>query len=197
MSDHTRSDWRRRRLSVKRLFRSRSGASAIEFAFLMPVLIALYLSSYEITTAYTASAKVLKAASTVADTVARQSAVSKSTLADMIDAAKATLAPDSAEGLGLKVTGVSVDSAGVARVLWSWDQDGGAPYIEGSEVDAPDDLKAPSSFLIRAEVSLPHEIMLYMTSAGSFDKSTRSITLSREFYFKQRLGDEIPCSDCS
>jgi hypothetical protein len=115
----------------------------------------------------------------------------------MIDAAQATLAPDSADGLGLKITGVSVDSAGNASVLWSWDQDGNAPYAKGSAVDAPSDLKTPSSFLIRAEVSMPHEILLYMTSAGSFDKSTRSITLSREFYFKQRLGDEIPCSDCS
>ncbi|MBB1249409.1 hypothetical protein [Rhizobium sp. G21] len=123
--------------------------------------------------------------------------MSKSSLADMMDAVRATLAPDSAEGVGLKISGVSVDSAGNARVLWSWSQDGDAPYVKGSEVDAPDDLKTPSSFLIRAEVSAPHEILLYMTSAGSFDRSTRSITLHREFYFKQRLGDEIPCSDCS
>lgn len=197
MNEQARNIWRRRLITVRSLVGDRAGASAIEFAFLMPVLIALYLSSYEITTAYTASARVLKAASTVADAVARQSAVSTASLAEMIDAAQATLAPESAEGLTLKVTGVSVDSAGNARVLWSWDQNGRAPYVRGSEVDAPGDLKTPSSFLIRAEVSVPHEILLYMTSAGSFNKSTRSITLSREFYFKQRLGDEIPCGDCS
>jgi Flp pilus assembly protein TadG len=197
MSERARTILLQRLRRLRRLLGDRSGASAIEFAFLMPVLIALYLSSYEITTAYTASAKVLKAASTVADTVARQSAVSKATLAEMIDAAEATLAPDSAQGLTLKITGVSVDSAGNARVLWSWDQNGRAPYLRGSEVDAPSDLKTPSSFLIRAEVSVPHEILLYMTSAGTFNKSTRSITLTREFFFKQRLGDEIPCSDCS
>ncbi len=197
MSERRGNSWRLRLVALQRLLDSRSGASAIEFAFLMPVLIALYLSSYEITTAYTASTKVLKAASTVADSVARHSTVTKATLAEMIDAAKATLAPESADGLGLKITGVSVDSAGNASVLWSWDQDGNAPYVKGSEVDAPDDLKTPSSFLIRAEASLPHEILLYMTSAGSFDRSTRSITLNREFYFKQRLGDEIPCGDCS
>jgi Flp pilus assembly protein TadG len=197
MNERLRNLLRHRPFELRRMLRDRSGASAIEFAFLMPVLIALYLSSYEITTAYTASAKALKAASTVADSVARQNSVSETSLADMMDAVRATLAPDSAEGVGLKITGVSVDSAGNARVLWSWSQNGDAPYVKGSEVDAPDDLKTPSSFLIRAEVSVPHEILLYMTSAGSFERSSNSITLHREFYFKQRLGDEIPCVDCS
>jgi Flp pilus assembly protein TadG len=197
MNERASNIWARHVRKFKRLLGDHSGVSAIEFAFLMPVLIALYLSSYELTTAYSASAKVLKAASTVADAVARQNTVSKTSLAEMIDAARATLSPDSTEGLGLKITGVSVDSAGNASVLWSWDQDGDAPYATGSAVDAPEDLKTPSSFLIRTEVSLPHEILLYMTSAGSFDRSTRSITLNREFYFKQRLGDEIPCGDCS
>jgi len=177
--------------------KDRSGASAIEFAFLMPILISVYLSSFEITNAYTVAAKVMKAASTVADVVAREDAVTKSKLSDMIEAAEATVAPSSTTGMGLKVTGITIDSAGNASVLWSWNQDGGAPYSVGASVDVPTDMRTPSSFLVHAEVSLPYTILLYLTSAAGLDKKTSSITISREFFYRQRLGDEIACSDCS
>ena len=42
---------------LRRLTRERSGASAIEFAFLAPILIAIYISSFEITTGYSVSQK--------------------------------------------------------------------------------------------------------------------------------------------
>lgn len=180
-----------------RLISSRSGASAIEFAFLAPVLICIYVSSFEITEGYTAADKVLRAAGTVADVVTRQSSVDKAFLSQMIDTAEATIAPHSTNGLMLKITGITIDSAGNPAVLWSWDQDGGAPYTKGSAATVPDDMKVASSFLVRAELSVPHTLLLFLGSGTDFSGQTRTITLSREFYYRQRLSEDIACADCS
>jgi Flp pilus assembly protein TadG len=175
----------------------RSGASAIEFAFLAPILLAIYLSSFEITTGYTTSRKVLAAAGTVADVVTRQTSVDKAFLSGMIDTAEATVTPDSTDGMTMKITGVTIDSAGTAKVLWSWDQAGDAPYMTGASVSVPEDMRIPSTFLVHAEISLPHDILLFLPAGADATRSVRSITIYHEFFYRQRLGNDIPCSDCS
>lgn len=182
---------------LRRLGRERSGASALEFAFLAPILIAIYLSSFEITTGYATSQKVLKAAGSIADIVTRQNSVDKAFLSSMIDAAEATIAPASAPGLKLKITGITVDAAGTAKVLWSWNESGNAPYSKGSTVAVPDDFKKPNSFLVRSELSIQHTMLLFLGGPAKLEKSTRSITLSRQFFFRQRVGSDVPCGDCS
>jgi Flp pilus assembly protein TadG len=182
---------------LKRLLPDRSGASAVEFAFLAPLLLGIYISSFEITNGYTAAGKVLKAAGTVADIVTRQSSVDKAFLNQMIDAAEATIAPHPTDGLTLKITGISIDSASNAKVLWSWNQDGGAPYTKGNTATVPDDMKAPSSFLVHAEISVPHTMLLFLGSPSGFGTQTRTITITRDFFYRQRLSEDIACTDCS
>jgi hypothetical protein len=92
---------------------------------------------------------------------------------------------------------VTIDSAGNAKVLWSWNEVGNAPYVKGSAVTVPEDMRTPSSFLVHAEVSLPHEILLFLGSPGGFGSETRSITITRDFFYRQRMSEEIACLDCS
>lgn len=181
---------------LRRLAQERSGASAIEFAFLAPILIAIYISSFEITTGYSVSQKTLKAAGTIADIVTRQDSVDKAFLSEMIDAAESTIAPSPAIGLKLRITGVTVDSSGAAKVLWSWNESGGKPYAKGSTVDLPTDMKKPGSFLVRSELSVQHTMLLFFGSPAGLEGSSRSLTIRREFYYRQRLGSDVPCSDC-
>ncbi|MDB5552507.1 MAG: hypothetical protein JWL86_2491 [Rhizobium sp.] len=176
--------------------RDRSGASAIEFAFLAPILIAIYISSFEITTGYSVAQKTLKAAGTISDIVTRQEAVDKAFLSEMVDTAEATIAPSPAPGLKLKITGVTIDGSGNAKVLWSWNESGGKPYVKGSTVAVPDDMKKANSFLVRSELSVQHTMLLFFGSPAGSEASTRTITINREFYYRERLGNDVPCSDC-
>lgn len=187
---------RRRAAQFRTLLRDRSGASAIEFAFLAPVLIAIYISCFEITTGYSVSHKVVKAAAAVGDIVTRQDSVDKAFLSEMVDVAEATIAPSPAPELKLKVTGVTIDAAGNAKVLWSWDESGGEPYAKGAAVDVPGNIKHPNSFLVHSEVQIKHTVLLFFGSAENLDSSARAVTLDREYFFRQRVGDDVPCSDC-
>jgi Flp pilus assembly protein TadG len=181
---------------ARELLRDRAGASAIEFAFLAPVLLAIYISSFEITTGYSVAQKTLKAAGTIADIVTRQEAVNKAFLSEMIDTAEATIAPSPAPNLKLKITGVTIDGSGNAKVLWSWDESGGKPYVKGTAVAVPEDMKKANSFLVRSELSVQHTMLLFFGSPAGSEASTRTITINREFYYRERLGNDVPCSDC-
>jgi len=181
---------------VRDAARDRSGASAIEFAFLAPILLAIYVSSFEIATGYSVAQKTLKAAGTIADIVTRQEAVDKAFLSEMVDTAEATIAPSPAPGLKLKITGVTVDGSGNAKVLWSWDESGGTPYSKGSVVTVPDDMKKANSFLVRSELSVEHTMLLFFGSPAGSEASSRTITINREFFYRERLGNDVPCSDC-
>lgn len=181
---------------LRALLRDRSGASAIEFAFLAPILIAIYISSFEITTGYSVSHKVVKAAGSVADIVTRQESVDKAFLSEMVDAAEATIAPSPAPNLKLKITGVTIDAAGNAKVLWSWDETGGEPYTKGAAVDVPTDMKQPNSFLVHSEIQIKHTMLLFFGSPQGLESSSRMITMNREFFYRQRVGNDVPCSDC-
>lgn len=178
-----------------RLWGSREAAGAVEFAFLAPVLIAVYLSSFEITVSLNLARKVSGTAATVTDIVARQSSVDKAFLQTMIDASYANLAPYQPQSLALKVTGIAIDATSRPTVSWSWDQAGARPYTVGSVVgDMPAEIIKPNTFVVRAELAVPHTMMLYLSSLLGTD--ARSMTISREYYFRQRLGAEIACTDC-
>lgn len=181
---------------AREVLRDRSGASAIEFAFLAPILLAIYISSFEITTGYSVAQKTLKAAGTIADVVTRQETVNKAFLSEMIDAAEATIAPSPAPGLKLKITGVTIDGSGNAKVLWSWNESGGTPYAKGSPVTVPEDMKKADSFLVRSELSVQHTMLLFFGSPAGSEASTRTITINREFFYRERLGNDVPCGDC-
>jgi hypothetical protein len=58
-------------------------------------------------------------------------------------------------------------------------------------------MKSPSSFLVHSEVSVPHTLLLFLSSGAGVTRNARSITLSRDFYYRQRLSEDIPCTNCS
>jgi len=122
--------------------------------------------------------KTLKAAGTIADIVTRQETVNKAFLSEMIDTAEATIAPSPAPGLTLKITGVTIDGSGNAKVLWSWDESGGKPYVKGSTVAVPDDMKKANSFLVRSELSVQHTMLLFFGSPAGSEASTANSTIA-------------------
>lgn len=184
-------------LPIRRYLLDRSGIGGVEFAIIAPILIALYITCFELTIGLSVAKRVTKAAGTVADLVTQQTSVNKAYLSGMTDVSKAIFVPynTNAAKISLRITGISIDASGTPKVKWSWDQAGSRPYAVGSTVtDVPGDLKTANSFLVRSELSVPHE--LFMVLPGVLSSETRSITISRNYFYRQRLGDSIDCVDC-
>lgn len=179
---------------IGRFRRSEDGLGAVEFALLFPLLLVVYLTAVEITIGLSVAKRATNSASTVADLISQQDKVSKTVLTTMGDVAKSIFVPYGTTGMTLKITGISIDAASKATVAWSWANDGTRPYVTNSTATIPSAMVAPSTFMIRAELSIPHQLMLYLPAFSGWQ--IKQLNIAREYYYRQRVGSAIVCTDC-
>ncbi|WP_245415342.1 TadE/TadG family type IV pilus assembly protein [Hoeflea marina] len=184
----------RMRGAIDRLRRDRSGVGAVEFALIAPVLIVLYIGSLEISVAMSVNKKVARAASSIADLVTQNTDVNKTMLKTMVDVAQSIITPFQVNGLKIRISGIKIDSTGKETIAWSWDEKNTRPYAVGSVTTVPTDLDVKNTFLVRTEVSLQHSLLLVTPNIQDVDVKT--LTMSKTYHLRQRIGDEVACSDC-
>jgi Flp pilus assembly protein TadG len=182
--------------AFKAFWRDRKGTGAIEFAIIAPLLIMAYIGCFEISVGFNVARKVSRASSTVADVLTQMPKVDKASLDGMKTVLKSVMSPFQVEDgqYTLKMTGIKMTAPGVGEVTWSYDQAGGAPYKAGSTVTMPSDISAVNTFIVRSELVIPHEILLF--APGLSKSAVNTIDISKTSYFRQRVGTEIKCSDC-
>lgn len=180
--------------TTKHLVEDRRGVGGVEFALIAPLLIVLYLMAFELTMGLSVAKKTSMASSTIADLVARQETVTPAFLSDMVDVSNAIFVPYPSNNLLIRISGIRIDATKTPRVAWSWSTTGVAPYAPGSNAPVPADMLVADTFLIRSELSVSHELMMYLP--GLSGTAAKSLTIFREFYFRQRLGTSVTCQGC-
>ena len=184
----------RLRAAFSRLLEARQGVAAVEFAMLAPLFIFIYLMAFQMTIGFSTSNRVARAAATIADIATQAETTDTDSLTDLYDLSKAIMAPYSTANLQIKVSGITIDANGDATIDWSWKSDNTTPYTEGDSVTVPDDLQVASSFLVHAEVKTIYNFLFFAPYFSSSKAS--SIDIYKDFYFRQRVGDSVTCSDC-
>ncbi|HEV7322055.1 MAG TPA: TadE/TadG family type IV pilus assembly protein [Ensifer sp.] len=179
--------------SLGALSRDKRGVGAVEFAMVAPLLVVTYLGAFELSVGFTVAGKTARAASSVADVVAQQSEVNKAFLSNVSNVAKSIMAPYGNASYVLKITGIEVTGTKEGTVVWSRDQSGGTPYVVNSKVTLPGQFTTSKSFVIRTELTVPHELLFY---APSLQAAAKTINLSKTAYFHARLSQPIKCTDC-
>lgn len=182
------------RRTLKRLANDRQGVGGVEFAIVAPMLIVLYLMAFELTMGLSVAKKTSMASSTIADLVSRQESITPSKLSEMADVSNAIFVPYPSKNLLIKISGISIDANKQPKVAWSWSTTGVAPYEAGSNAPVPADMLVADTFLVRSELSVSHELMMYLP--GLSGTEAKSLTIAREFYFRQRLGVQVECKEC-
>jgi Flp pilus assembly protein TadG len=179
-----------------RLAQDRSGLGAIEFAILFPLLVMLYIGAFEITIGLSVGKRAARSAASIADIVTQQKSVTKTSLAQIGSVANAVFAPYGTDGMAMTVTAIDIDSSANAKVFWSWSsQSTSAPYAVNSSVSGiPADMKKADSFLVRADLSIPYRLFAF--GPGFMPDGLRTMTIHRTYYYRQRLGTNVPCTDC-
>ena len=106
-------------LSLPRFFRDRRGVAAVEFAFVAPVLILIYMGLAEVTMALMAERRAGHATAAIADLIAQDTLTSKTEIDDIFAIGDKIVAPFASEGLTLRVTAIQADNNGTPKVVWS------------------------------------------------------------------------------
>jgi Flp pilus assembly protein TadG len=111
------------------LWRKSGGSAAIEFAFVLPVLIVMFMGVFELSQGLVVYMKVIDVADTVSDLVAQQKQVAVSDINNYYIAGQLVMTPSPGAGLGLAVASVKFDpTTGAASVDWNATR-GGASTI--------------------------------------------------------------------
>ena len=101
------------RAALARLASAREGVSAVEFAFVAPVLLGLFIASVELPRAYATGRRLQMGASAMADLISRNDFAS---LSDVYAAAEAVATPYNVSGAGIVLTAAGVYLEGEAYV---------------------------------------------------------------------------------
>jgi len=162
-----------------RLVRDIRGVSAVEFALVLPLMVALYLGLAEASQAIAIDRKVTLTAHALSDLASQApSSISNADMTNILNASTSIMAPFSTTTLSITVSAINIDSAGKATVGWS-DTRGGTARSVGSTVTVPTALATPSSQLILSEVSFGFKPAVGYTITGTLTMSDQMYTVPR------------------
>jgi Flp pilus assembly protein TadG len=172
------------RQGLSRLGVDDRGVSAVEFALLAPIVIAFYFGLAEMSQGFMAQRRVEHTASAIADLTSQARTLTTADLTDTFKVGKIILAPFPTTTLTQRLTSVTMNASGVAKVDWS-QGDGMSARTTGSTVALPANTITATQSVIMAEVSYTY------TSPVRYIL-TAPIVFNQTYYLRPRVVDQIP-----
>lgn len=183
----------------------RRGVAAIEFAFIVPVLLVMYFVTMEASQAIETSKKVSRIGSMVADLVTQQNTITKADLDAIMKIGTSTLQPYNRSTPKIIITAIQVttDPTPKVQVVWSRKLDKGASSADAAKnsiTTVPTALKIAGTFLVRVESDLAYQPIITW-SADSQERlgltsAFSHISMGETYYLRPRRSTTVPCSDC-
>ncbi len=152
----------------RRLRKREGGVAAVEFAFILPIMVATFFGLVEASQGVMIDRKVTLLNRTLADIASQTPAVNDAERNNIFNASIATIAPFPENGVGMTFSSVVINGAGVARVCWteSRNMSGLAP---GATVALPTGLNIPNTSLVIARSSYSYTPAVGYVLTGSFN----------------------------
>src|SRR5450755_1966553 len=163
--------------AFRRFGRDRRGVSAVEFAFIAPLMIGLYLGCVEVSEGVAADRKVSLTAGALANLTARVATISAADMTNILDASSAIIAPYAAGNLKMTVSCLKIDANKNVTVKWSVTRNG---TVEAGTMTIPSALAVANSWLILAKTSYAYTPVVGYTITGT-------LTLSDQMYMSPRI----------
>jgi Flp pilus assembly protein TadG len=174
-------------MTLKRLGQVRGekrGVSAIEFALIAPVMIAMFFGAAESSLLLSADRKVTQTASTVTDLVAQTERLSESELTDIFVASRTVMEPFTGAPC-MRVTSVIMPTPGSPQVEWTRANGCTGPGpAPGSAMAGVNDLLTVGGSVVVGEITYN-----YSSPISTFFSS--NLTLSERFYLRPRRSAKV------
>jgi Flp pilus assembly protein TadG len=166
---------------LHRFGRNENGAAAVEFALIMPFMLALYFGSMEASMLFTVDKRVNTISSTVGDLVSQWDpntnppAIPQATLDSYFDASEGIILPYATAGVRQVVSMIFVASDGTTKVLWSIANGTGAtartvnlPFAPLS-TSSTTDVVARGGCIVAAEVTYSYKPLFGQVFTSAFN----------------------------
>lgn len=161
---------------LKRFRKDNGGIAAMEFAIILPVMIAFIFTSWELSMVYLVKKRTDHAATILADLTTQSDTISSATYNGYVEAVEAVMYPFNNHALKLHLLAVSVDSKKKARVAWQRTSGGGTGL---GVSDLPAGLQIPNSFYILSETEVAYKPTFLSEFTGTIDLKDSAIMVPR------------------
>lgn len=153
---------------LRRFGRDRSGIGAVEFALIAPLMLTVYLGTFEVTQGLAMDRLVKLNASTITNLVAQYTTISASRdMPDLFAATAKIMAPYPSASPATVVSCIAIDSKGNATVAWSQASGGSARQV-GQPITLPAALDKPSTQVILGETTLAYKSPIQFLPIGTW-----------------------------
>lgn len=177
----------------RRFVAAETGVAAVEFAFIAPILILLWLGGVEVTQALSLDRRLSALVGSVGDLVSRSKMVTEADVASILEVTPGVVYPFDGGAADVVLTAVDIDTDGNAKVAWSRSMGSRAAHPTGANMSeaVTDDLRRPGSQLIMAEA-----YYAYRPAVGYV--ITGSLTLEKRLLFVPRVSPRVKlCTDAT
>ncbi len=201
---------------ARRFARARDGIAAVEFAFVVPIMLCMFIGVVELSQAITVDRRVSHIASSTADLVTRQQTLTTTTLNDYMQIIDHLMAPYSATPLKMTISSVynTTSAPTVSKVCWVYHRNNSSGQgaktsltAGGTYAGLPANIldSTGGSSAIAVDVSYLYQPVLFFSSSSvklqgaqvSSFVGSAGITMTDAFYLRPRLSSSIKLDSTS
>jgi Flp pilus assembly protein TadG len=188
------SIWLRARRSVADLIENCRGNSAVEFAFIVPVMLVMFFGTIELSSGVAVDRKTTLVARTLSDLTSQSAAqaLNDSYMLNVFTSTIAILQPYAAVPATATISEIYVDSNAIASIQWSTAATYGAGAAQATQVTSSRSAGnivttiVPSQMLVKQTYLILSEVNYVYTPAVGYVMKT-AITLKDTAYTRPRL----------
>lgn len=170
---------------LRSFWRRQDGIAAVEAAYVMPIMLLLYLGSVELSFGIIADRKLTVATQTTADLVTQFQVIDDATIDSLYTAASIIMNPYESAPFGVDVTGITIAANLAATVTWTEHRGSGSPkHTLNQTITLPAGLLVPNSFIVLVQAR-------YGYTAGTKYFMQSEVMLEDEFYMRPRIANTI------
>jgi Flp pilus assembly protein TadG len=133
--------------------RSRTGIAAVEFALILPVMLTLFITVFEVANALICYMKVEDVADTLSDLVAQYQTIGTSDFNNLYSAGQSIMAPASGTPLGVAIASVQFDDNGNPSIAWQITRGPASAMSNGYATSTATPVAQPDGSVIIAQAS--------------------------------------------
>jgi len=176
-----------------RFRRGERGVAAVEFAFIVPIMLLLYIGTWELSNGVAANRKLSRVSSTLSDLVTQSQSLSCDDIDDIMEAATKIMHPYDSEAR-IVLTGINIDATNSAKVQWSHALNTTAYAANSVYPSVPTPIKVPGTYLVAAKVMTSYQPFVGWASYSAtdgFSLSNQAIAMDEEMFLRPRRSSTI------